>query len=239
MIKKYYILFCFIILIIASCNENKKITNAARNGQINLVQKLIDKGVDVNKVDKYGKNALLYATSYNHKDTVEMLLRNGAVVDMKNSYGETSLKLAIFKGYIDIVKLLIEYGADTNAEGNKGVTALMAAAANGQEEIVETLLKNNANPNLTAFGDNTVLMSAVKYPRIVKILIMHNANVSQKDSFGRSALIWAVHNKNIESCKILLENGADPNLSDQKGETPLSLARKKGMVKISELLKMK
>lgn len=59
----------------------------------------------------------------------------------------------------------------------------------------------------------------------VEILLRNGANVDQKDSHGRAALHLAVGRGDADTTRVLLEAGANPNVQDQDGVTPLNLAR--------------
>ena len=55
----------------------------------------------------------------------------------------------------------------------------------------------------------------------MKWLISNGANVNHKDKNGYSALHFTGQERNFDSAKILIEHGADVELSDNHGNTPI------------------
>ncbi len=58
--------------------KTKKLIEAAKEGDQNAVQALLDKGADVNAKDGYGKTAWMYAAKRDHTETIELLIKYGA-----------------------------------------------------------------------------------------------------------------------------------------------------------------
>jgi predicted Ser/Thr protein kinase len=84
---------------------------AAEEGQVERVKKLIRKGVNLEARDEMGETALMKAAHKGYIHTVKLLLANGADVHAKNPFGETALSLASREGRAYIVELLRQAGA--------------------------------------------------------------------------------------------------------------------------------
>ena len=118
---------------------------AAANGRADLVQPLLDGGVDPNVRGEDGVTALMLAAWAGHVDVVRLLLANGADPNAKNqSFGGTALIGASLSGHIDVVKVLLDYGADVRATAIGGVTAVRLAAAQGHSDIIDVLVQHGA-----------------------------------------------------------------------------------------------
>jgi ankyrin repeat protein len=119
---------------------------AAFQGKLDLVEKLVTEGTSVNTTDPAKHTPLMWAAFNGHKEVVGYLIQQGATVDAKDESGRTALMYASSGPYAETVKLLLDKGADVNAQGKlEGFTALMTAAAEGQTKVVQVLLKHGAD----------------------------------------------------------------------------------------------
>lgn len=101
---------------------------AARNGELEVVQKLISK-VNINAQDIEGTTALLMATIQNRENIVKFLLAHpGIDINVKNENGNNALMCAAKYGRENIIKLLLSRPDKLiNAQNNEGDTALHEA----------------------------------------------------------------------------------------------------------------
>jgi len=118
---------------------------AALYGHMEIVEFLIEKGVDVNA--RFYLTPLQCATAKGHKEVVEFLVKKGADVNAPSTTGETPLHYAALHGQKDIAEFLIKNGADVNAENSVYVTPLHYAAETSQKEIALLLIENGADVN--------------------------------------------------------------------------------------------
>ncbi len=130
---------------------NTALIKAIWTRNIKLIEKLIEKGADVNYSDGYDSVPLIDAVlAGNNVEVVEMLLEKGADVNSSNSFGETALietiKILLKKGEgevkkekaVKIIEKLLEKGADINLK-YRGETALVLAAKSGNVQLVQLL----------------------------------------------------------------------------------------------------
>ncbi|HTG14366.1 MAG TPA: TonB family protein [Blastocatellia bacterium] len=117
---------------------------AARDGEINDIEKLLKHGVDVNAMDSSGWTALIYASARGDPKSVKLLLKANADANAKDEGGYTALMAAAQYGHDSIVKLLLSGGADVNAVTNDGRTAIGLAAKSRRSQIGEILKKAGA-----------------------------------------------------------------------------------------------
>ena len=129
----------------------------------------------------------------------------------------------------DIVAFLISKGDDVNVKDLLGFTPLHIAAMMNRKEVVELLIDKGADVNAKDNEGRTPLSWANQegHDEIVKFLIAKGADVS---------LHFAAGLGDITIVKSLIEDGADVNAKDERGQTPLHVAVARGHVEVAELL---
>lgn len=140
----------------------------------------------------------------------------------------TYVERALSEVDLDVVKHLVAKGVDINYADEYGNTVLSFVVRSAKLDIVKYLIERGANTNaIDKFGD-TVLMEAIYTGELnrVKCLVEHNANVNRRTELGTTALIRALECEkfNSEIVIYLVKCGADVNVVDKYGNTPLSLA---------------
>eukprot|EP00658_Telonema_sp_P-2_P076146 TRINITY_DN661_c0_g1_i1.p1 TRINITY_DN661_c0_g1~~TRINITY_DN661_c0_g1_i1.p1 ORF type:complete len:227 (-),score=56.51 TRINITY_DN661_c0_g1_i1:294-974(-) len=156
---------------------------------------MLENGVDVNSVDRYGNTAVHY--NYEHAEMLAWLIAHGANLDAQNKEGWTALHLAC-DDYADKTNAalnLIENGADPNVQGCRGRTPLILACSKhnpstntNRLRIVQMLLANQADPNLE-WEEGTALHAAIlrawaeedpSAPAVLEALVEGGANVNAR-----------------------------------------------------------
>lgn len=142
---------------------------------------------------------------------------------------EEQLFLAAKVGQLEIVQHLIDLGDDVNWANNRGgETALIWASFNGFPPIAALLLQHGADVNKasTSGSANAPLYWAAShiFLQTVALFRKHVADVNKRNSYGETPPTVASHNALIAVISVLLENGADVNILDNQGYTPLSAA---------------
>jgi uncharacterized protein len=136
---------------------------AARTGDIESLQVLLEAGADVNAIDGLQhQTALMWATAEGHEAAVDLLLKAGADPNLKAriseltkrstrtdfpSGGFTALMWAARDGNDAIVRRLIESGADVRLTNGDGASAMMLAIVNDRFDMAAALLALGADPN--------------------------------------------------------------------------------------------
>jgi ankyrin repeat protein len=185
------------------------------------VRELLDKGVDVNMLQKTtGSTPLIVACSIEGTyEIVELLISKGADVNIIGSYdGRTALIWAA-ENSKKTVELLLEKGAKVDVKGVDGMTAFIQSifgilSGSVTTEVCDLLIEKGANVNDQLTGPDatgwTALMFACSNGKLelVKYLISKGADVNLKAKDGTSALSLAIKEKNDEIIKILKAKGA-------------------------------
>jgi uncharacterized protein len=222
---------------------------AAQAGQRELVTLLLAAGANPNVTSRLGVPPLMPAVVRGDAAIVQALVRAGAKGDTRLPNGQTLLMLAARTGDPVTLRVLVESGADVNAaDPTMGETALMWAAAENHADAIRGLVAAGARVETRSslmsfsrdkFGDGrsarftvlprggwTALMYAARQdaPDAVRALAAAGADLDATDPDGTTALTLAVINSHYELAAQLLDAGANPNLADVAGMTPLYAA---------------
>uniref|UniRef100_A0A2N9IVT3 MSP domain-containing protein n=2 Tax=Fagus sylvatica TaxID=28930 RepID=A0A2N9IVT3_FAGSY len=127
---------------------------AARRGELEHLESLLQKGATMNYCDQYGLTALHAAAIKGHRDAVLMLAKFGLDLECKDNEGHAPLHLAVEGGSLETVEVLVEKGADVNAKTMKGVTPLYIARAMGYDDISEFLISRGASSSISSFSSS-------------------------------------------------------------------------------------
>ena len=185
---------------------------------------------------------LMWAALMGREETMEKLLENGAQIDYQEAEtGYTALMYAAQLNKPDSVRFLLDHGANYDLESKDGAMALMLAMQEDNVEIVDMLMEKGAKMNLKLIDpagyDFLTVLSDRASPKIVEIAIKMGANVNEQNAANkRTALMIAAMSDRIEVMKVLLENGADPNIVDKNLYSPLMVASIRNNYEIVKLL---
>ena len=183
-----------------------------------MLQEIIDNGGDVNAVNRRGQTPLLLSCNYKHMDSVLVLLGVGADLTYTDENGFSCLHAAIY-GHCSkyILQALIDHGAHIDARTEDGTNALLFACRKGQSESVNFLLEAGADVNIADALGNTILHFAVFFrcgKDTLQKIMCYGVDVNAVNNNNQTALLLACGSALDECVKLLLANGADPNISE-------------------------
>ena len=204
------------------------------------VRLLLDAGADKNARQADGRSLVYQAASIaNSTSILRLLLEKGADPNAPTANGQTPLINASGRGDVDAMRLLIDAKANVNAKSGTGGDALMAAANSRNPRAVALLLDLGADPKAATKKNESALHNAATagVTESVQLLLAKGANPNLADDRGYTPLMYAAASEamNAASVKLLLDRGADPNCAGE-GETPRSLAAKRGHTAVAKLL---
>lgn len=134
--------------IVKVLEQGEAVLHAARRGELDALESLLEKGANMNFCDQYGLTPLHVAAIKGYKDVVMMLVEFGAGVECRDAEGHTPLHLAVEGGSIETVDVLICRGANVNAQTTKGATPLCISELMEYEDIAKLLLEKGAASSL-------------------------------------------------------------------------------------------
>lgn len=208
---------------------------AAVLGDLRLLRALIARGVDLNRVHA-GVTPLLAATRdswHGRADAVVMLLANGADPRIADAERNTPLHHAARSTDPAVAAALLDAGAERDALNAEGHSPLATACAVGNWRLARLLLDSGARPE-PEHGVPALLAAAGGEDDAagVRLLLNYKARVDARDRAGRTALLAACADGNVEVAETLLEAGADRNAHDAEGITPLLAAAGHGRLAV-------
>lgn len=197
---------------LASAGVYEDMISALRAGDTPAAIALLDRGVDVNTVDRSGNSLLMLAVRENNAELLEQLLLRRARLNSRNRDGDTALRMAAFNGQEAFVKRLVEAGAAVNMYG---WTPLAYAAFNGHASIADYLIRHGAEIDARSENGSTALMIAARngHKAVVEVLLQHKADPTLSNENGLTALDWAQKSANTDIAALLRAAGGG---SDQQ-----------------------
>ena len=182
---------------------------------------------------------------------VQLILDGSTDVNRNSSAGYTALHIAVTKNSIGIVILLLDQDVNVHSVTIDGKTPFHIAVDKGEETIIQKLLTQKADPNWKDVQGNTSLHLAVRLKleikpwrikarasytsssqapyhacslHIVQAIINHGAGVNTRNNNGQTPLWFACCDGQESFVKILLDTGANPNITDKFGDSCLHAA---------------
>lgn len=148
--------------------------------------------------------------------------------------------LYIEKNKSEIFDLFLEAGIDVNSTDDLGTPILNIAVRNDNEEFTKRLLELGADINaISKDRGYTAVMDAVWRGNLelTKLLITKGADLNTINKEGQNNLVLAVGADKDKIVKLLVENGANPDIKDQMGMSAYGYATLFRKEKIIEILK--
>ena len=197
---------------------------------------LIHAGAKPNIANIHGVTPLSLACTNHSVSMVEKLLKAGADPNITLRNGQSPLMTCARTGSLAAVQMLLEHGADVNArEPQRGQTPLMAAAAGKHADVVHALIDHKADVNAGTERGFTPLMFAAQQGDLdsLRLLLQGGADINARAPKYGSALTVASASRHESLALFLLEKGANPNVEDGDGITPLHYAVGRGIADIT------
>lgn len=226
----------------------------AAAGKVDVVELLIERGVNGSAICSHYGTALQAACRYGHTHVVTVLLEAG--VDQNIIAGEyhNALHGAIVGGSLQCVNMLLERGADVEMSGMKDTRSthrslnfspLGCAIAEKKAAIAVALIEKGANVNVIHDDLQPLLIEACVWGNVTvaKSLLDAGANVQARGRSGSSgwrpdrygsALHGAAYSENLELVQLLLDYGFGSNSRSDEAQSQLERIQEDKAVGFSE-----
>ena len=176
---------------------------------------------------------------------IKALLAEGADPNARDAAGRTPLHVAAFGSRYDAVRALVAGGGNIDALENSRYDVVTIAAVKDDVRMVKLALELGADPKLiTSPYAGTALIAAAHlgHADVVRALIAAKAPLDHVNNLGWTALIESIvlgdgGRSHTDTLEALVEAGANVNLGDRGGQTPLKLASGRGYASMVRILK--
>jgi ankyrin repeat protein len=189
------------------------------------------------------ESPIIAAAARGDSAEVQRLLAGGARADARDGRGRTALLAATHGNHVEVARVLIAAGADVNARDAIQDSPFLYAGAEGRTEILKLTLAAGADLKSTNRYGGTALIPAAHHGHIdaVKVLLGTEIDLNHVNGLGWTALLEAVilgdgGRAHTEIVRLLTGAGANVNLADRDGVTPLGHARTRGFAEMARIL---
>ncbi len=248
----------------AASSRDLRLIDASKRDDAPAVKALVAAGADVNARAGDGSSALHWAAQNDDLAVADALIRKGAKVNAATDLGITPLWIAATNSSTAMINRLLAARADPNIVPPTDGTPLMLTAQQGNVEAVKALLAHGANPQAReAAHGQTALMWAVsaRHPDVVRALLDGGADVRERSTSwtqtmvlccqlyegdyagvapvavgGYTPLLFAAQDGDVESAKLLLAAGANPNDAAPDGSSAIVIAAHAGQDDVGKVL---
>ena len=171
--------------------------------------------------------ALMYAARQGSVDAARVLVESGAKIDVADPDGTTPLLMAISNDHFDTAAMLVDKGANPNLADSTGTTPLYAAVDMNTLGEVYGRPSRTSTDTLNALGFMKLLFAHGANPNAqLRTAALQRAHTPGEPSLGEgaTALMRAAKNGDSAVIQLLVDNGANVNLAQKNGTTPLMFA---------------
>lgn len=189
------------------------------------------------------QTGLLEAAGRGDLAAVNRLIAAKADLEQRDGQRQTPLLLAVAGNHVAVAKALLAAGASPNAQAANQDTPWLLAGASGRTEIIAAMLP--LKPDLTIrnrYGGNALIPACERaHVETAKLLLTSGIDVNHVYNLGWTCLLEIVilgdgGPRHQQVAQLVLDAGADPNLADRDGISPLQHARKRGQSEVARLI---
>ncbi len=189
------------------------------------------------------QTGLLEAAARGDLAAVNRLIAAKADLEQRDGQRQTPLLLAVAGNHVAVAKALLAAGASPNAQAANQDTPWLLAGASGRTEIIAAMLP--LKPDLTIrnrYSGNALIPACERaHVETAKLLLTSGIDVNHVNNLGWTCLLEIVilgdgGPRHQQVAQLVLDAGADPNLADRDGISPLQHARKRGQSAVARLI---
>lgn len=194
------------LAVIKTVKQRKRLLDVVAKGDLAEVVDAIDSGADLSVKNSLGQSSVYVAAANGFHLVLTLLLEGGANVNEVAQDGFSPMHVACENNHDRVVKILLKYGARMDVVAHNGCTPLHLAAKQGHSEVIAVLLSSRVKCDFPVRNSNTTAL-------LLACMAGHSTVVEQ-----------------------LLDAGADPQVEDLNGNTPLHFTSRDGNYRATYLL---
>ena len=216
---------------------------AGRYNRSDVAAEMVKLGYNISANENFpGESVYNIASEGENLEGLKKLHASGAKLTLPSpKTGHTPIHVAARHGNAEMVKALLDLGVPVELKDRNGHTALHIAATKKYNSVIEVLFAAGADPNM---GDNEddfclIYLPQVRAPySIWKLFIDHpQINVNRQNHAGVSSLHYmAKWNTPTDIFELMFSKGANINIRDNSGRTPLDMAEAGGHTELVSYL---
>jgi ankyrin repeat protein len=196
-------------------------------------------------VEKAAYDGLFAVAAKGDAALIKGLVAKGAKVDAKDGYGRTPLHVAAYGAKHAAMRALVAAGANPNALENDRYDIVTIAAVGNDVPTLKVALELGCSArNITSRYDGTALIAAAHlgHAEVVRTLIAAGAPLDHVNNLGWTAVIESIvlgdgGPRHFDTLQSLIRAGANLNLADRQGQTPLALAQSRRYIAMADVLR--
>lgn len=203
------------------------LSTAARHGNVEIMQLLLNAGADIDQIDKQKKSACIFAVECRQLAALKLLIARKANLDLVDCHGQTALSCAVFITDELFSITLLEAGASIDKLSRDHLVTLAARSV----AVLQCLLARNTNVSawretFSGTACHVVATNGAEDAATLLDALVNSAGVDidAVDFYGNTACSRAVTYNRFDALKKLIELGADIDLCDAHGKSALSKA---------------
>jgi ankyrin repeat protein len=187
--------------------------------------------------------ALFDAVARGDIAALDRLIAAGAPLQASDAAGQTPLLLAVQNNNLDAATRLIAAGADINAQAANRDTPWLLAGALGRTAMLRLMLPKGPDFSIrNRFGGNALIPACERaHVDTVAFLVTTKIDINHINNLGWTCLLEIVilgdgGPRHVEVARLVLDAGANPNIADRDGVTPLQHASRRSQREIAALI---
>ncbi|KAL3922272.1 MAG: hypothetical protein SGPRY_004619 [Prymnesium sp.] len=211
---------------------------AASEGAKTLVEMLVEQGADINPRDRWTSTPLRDAIRHGHSKLASFLHSVGGTIGLNEVETAGELCELAKHGSTDKIRVFLECGAEVNSADYDKRTCLHLASSEGAMHVVTALIDAQADVNAKDRWGSTPLQDSIRegHLDVASLLKKAGAQLGMDHlTTVQNLCNFALHGRS-DPIKTWLEFGADANVADYDGRTPLHIASREGHKSVVQTL---